>query len=155
MRPPSVEKTSSLGLREPVASGVKCGPHGGKNGKMKSRTVSWLSLKTKVEPGLRGSRVMSGDWQRLHQVRGICGRSPENHKVTRLSHKAEAEDQAWLSGQNQPYRFGVVGRRSFEAEDTRQDRKACVEATRSAVTGHPSNGVVKTISQTALGGHVS
>jgi hypothetical protein len=29
-------------------------------------TVSWLSLKTKVESGLRGSRVMSGDWQRLH-----------------------------------------------------------------------------------------
>jgi hypothetical protein len=54
-----------------VASGVKYGPHGGKNGKMKSRTVSWLRLKTKVEPGLRGSRVMSGDWQRLHQVRGV------------------------------------------------------------------------------------
>jgi hypothetical protein len=28
---------------------------------MKSWTVSWLSLKTKVEPGLRGSRVMSGE----------------------------------------------------------------------------------------------
>jgi hypothetical protein len=26
---------------------------------MKSRTVSWLSLKTKVESGLCGSRVMS------------------------------------------------------------------------------------------------
>jgi hypothetical protein len=56
--------------------------------------VSWLSHKTKVEPGLRGSQVMSGDWQRLHQVRGVCGGSPENHRVTRLSHKAEAEDQA-------------------------------------------------------------
>jgi hypothetical protein len=42
-----------------VASGVKCGPHGGMNSKMKSWTVSWLSLKTKVEPGLHGSRVMS------------------------------------------------------------------------------------------------
>jgi hypothetical protein len=62
VRPPGVEKTSRLGLRDPVASGVKCGPHGGKNGKMKSRTVSWLSHKTKVEPGLRGSQVMSGDW---------------------------------------------------------------------------------------------
>jgi hypothetical protein len=106
VRPPGVEKTSRLGSRDPVASGVKCGPHGGKNGNMKSRTASWLSLKTKVEPGLRGSQVMSGDWRRLHQVRGVCGGSPENHRVTRLSHKAEAEDRAWLSGQNRPDRFG-------------------------------------------------
>jgi hypothetical protein len=56
-----VERTSRLGSRDPVASRVKYGPHGGKNGKMKSWTVSWLSLKTKVEPGLRGSEVMSGD----------------------------------------------------------------------------------------------
>jgi hypothetical protein len=53
--PPGVEKTSRLRSRDPVASGVKCEPHGGKNGKMKSWTVSWLSLKTKVEPGLRGN----------------------------------------------------------------------------------------------------
>jgi hypothetical protein len=26
-----VENTSRLGSRDPVASGVKCGPHGGKN----------------------------------------------------------------------------------------------------------------------------
>jgi hypothetical protein len=53
----SVEKTSRLCSRDLVASGVKCGPHDGKNSKMKSWTVSWLSLKTKVKPGLRGSRV--------------------------------------------------------------------------------------------------
>jgi hypothetical protein len=29
-----------------------------------------------VEPGLRGSRVMSGDWRRLHRVRGVSGGSP-------------------------------------------------------------------------------
>jgi hypothetical protein len=29
--------------------GIKCGPHGGKKSMMKSGTVSWLSLKTKVE----------------------------------------------------------------------------------------------------------
>jgi hypothetical protein len=45
--------------------------------------------------------------------------------------------------------------RIFEAEDTRRDRKASVEATRSAVAGHPSDGVMKTNSQSALGGHVS
>jgi hypothetical protein len=53
--PPGVEKTSRLGSRDPVASGVKCRPHGGKNSKTKLWTVSWLSLKTKVEPRLCGS----------------------------------------------------------------------------------------------------
>jgi hypothetical protein len=52
MRPPGVEKTSRLRSRDSVASGVKCGAHGGMNSKMKSWTVSWLSLKTKVELGL-------------------------------------------------------------------------------------------------------
>jgi hypothetical protein len=113
VRPPGVEKTSRLGSRDLVASAEKYGPHGGKNDKMKSRTVSWLSHKTKVEPGLRGSQVMSGDWRRLHQVCGVCGGSPENHRVTRLSHKAEAEDRAWLSGQNRPDQFEVAGRQKL------------------------------------------
>jgi hypothetical protein len=89
VRPPGVEKIGRLFLRDPVASGVKCRPHGGMNSKMKSWTVSWLSVKTKVEPGLRGSRVMSGDWRRLHQVRGVSSGSPENHWVPRLIHKAK------------------------------------------------------------------
>jgi hypothetical protein len=66
VRPPGVEKTSRIHSRDPVSSGAKCGLHGGMNSKMKSWTISWLSLKTKVEPGLHGRRVMSGDWQRLH-----------------------------------------------------------------------------------------
>jgi hypothetical protein len=41
VRPPRVEKTSRLRSRDPVASGVKRGPHGGMNSKMKSWTVSW------------------------------------------------------------------------------------------------------------------
>jgi hypothetical protein len=40
VRPPGVEKTSRLGSRDPVASEVKCRPHGGKNSKMKSWMVS-------------------------------------------------------------------------------------------------------------------
>jgi hypothetical protein len=77
VRPPGVEKTSRLSSRDSVTSGVKCGPHGGKNNTMKSWTVSRLSLKTKVESGLRGRRAMSGDWRRLHRVRGVSGGSPE------------------------------------------------------------------------------
>jgi hypothetical protein len=86
-----VEKTSRLGLRDPVANEVKCGTHGGMNSKMKSWTVSWLSLKTKVEPGLRVSQVMSGDWWRLHRVRGVSGGSRENHWVSWLIHKAKTD----------------------------------------------------------------
>jgi hypothetical protein len=55
VRPPGVEKTSRLRSRDSVASGVNCGPHSGMNSKKKLWTVSWLSLKTKVESGLRGS----------------------------------------------------------------------------------------------------
>jgi hypothetical protein len=47
------------------------------------------------------------------------------------------------------------GAGSFEAEDTRRDRKACVVATRSSVAGHPSDGATKKNSQSALGGRVS
>jgi hypothetical protein len=92
VRPVGVEKTSRLVSRDLVASGVKCGPHGGKNDKMKSWTVSWLSLKTKVESGLCGSRVMIGDWRRLHRVRGVSGGSPENHLVPWLIYKAKTEE---------------------------------------------------------------
>jgi hypothetical protein len=107
VRPPGVEKTSRLRSRDPVASGVKCGPYGGMNSKMKSWTVSWSSLKTKVELGLRGSRVMSGDWRRLHRVRGVCSGSQENHWVTRLSHKTKAEDSTRRCGH--PSRFNRPG----------------------------------------------
>jgi hypothetical protein len=87
-----VEKTSRLRSMDPVASGVKCGPHGSMNNKMKSWTVSWLSLKTKVELGLRGSRVMSGDWRRLHRVRGVSSGSPESHWIPQFIHKAKTEE---------------------------------------------------------------
>jgi hypothetical protein len=110
-----------------VASGVKCGPHGGMNSKMKSWTVSWLSLKTKVEPGLRGSRVMSCDWQRLHRVRGVSGGSPENRWVPWLIHKAKTEEpktelqqlQTGLIGGYRSDRCATTRSGDFETEDTR------------------------------------
>jgi hypothetical protein len=36
VRPPGVEKTIRLGSRDPMASRVKCGPHGGNKSKLKS-----------------------------------------------------------------------------------------------------------------------
>jgi hypothetical protein len=107
VRPPGVDKTSRLGSRDPVASGIKCRTHGGKNSGTKSWTVSWLSLKTKVESGLRGSRVMSGDWRRLHRVHEVCSCSLENHSVTRLRHKTKAEDSTRRCGH--PGRFNRLG----------------------------------------------
>jgi hypothetical protein len=43
----------------------------------------------------------------------------------------------------------------FKVEDTRRDRKACVEAKQLAVAGHPSDGAMTKISDVALEGHVS
>jgi hypothetical protein len=131
-----VEKTSRLRSRDPVASGVKCGPHGGMNSKMKSWMVSWLSLKTNVKPGLCGSRVMSGDRQRLHRVHGVSSGSPENHWVPWLIHKAKTEEpkmqmqqlQTGLTGGYRSDRCAMTQSGDFEAEDTHRDRKACVEA---------------------------
>jgi hypothetical protein len=65
------------------------------NSKMKSWTVSWLSLKTKVELGLRGSRVMSG--------------SPENHWVPWLIHKAKTEEPKTEMQQLQTGLTGLTG----------------------------------------------
>jgi hypothetical protein len=45
--------------------------------------------------------------------------------------------------------------RIFEAEDTRRDRMACVEAKQGEVTGHPSDGENLKTSKTALDGLVS
>jgi hypothetical protein len=101
-----VEKTSRLGSRDPVASGVTCRPHGGMNSKMKSWMVSWLSLKTKIEQGLCGSRVMSEDWRRLHRVRGVSSGSPENHWVPWLIHKAKTEKS---KTEVQQHRTGLTG----------------------------------------------
>jgi hypothetical protein len=43
----------------------------------------------------------------------------------------------------------------FEAEDTRRDRKACIEAKQGAVVEHPSDGENLKTSKTALEGLVS
>jgi hypothetical protein len=45
--------------------------------------------------------------------------------------------------------------RIFEAEDTRRDRKACVEAKQVAVAGHPPDEESLKTSKTALEGLVS
>jgi hypothetical protein len=43
----------------------------------------------------------------------------------------------------------------FKAEDTRWDRRTCVEAKQGAVVGHPSDGAMTKTFDFALEGHVS
>jgi hypothetical protein len=52
-------------------------------------------------------------------------------------------------------RCATTQSRIFEAEDTRQDRKACIKAKQVAVVGHPSDGEIFKSSKTALEGLVS
>jgi hypothetical protein len=164
VRPPGVEKTSWLRSRGPVASGVKCGPHGGKNNKRKSWTVSWLSLKIKVEPGLCGSRVMSGDWRTLHRVRGVSSGSPENNWVPWLIHKAKTEEpktevqqhQTGLTDEEHQFdRCATTQSGDIQAEDTRKDRKYCVKAKQVCVHWGSVRWSDDKISEFALEGHVS
>jgi hypothetical protein len=65
VRPPVVEKTSRLGWRDLVSSGVKCGLHSVKNDKMKSWMVIWLSLKPRSSEdfvGAESSVVIGGGY---------------------------------------------------------------------------------------------
>jgi hypothetical protein len=60
-----------------------------------------------------------------------------------------------LTGGYRSDRCATTQSRIFEAEDTRQDRKACVEAKEVVVAGHPSDGESFKTSKTALEGLVS
>jgi hypothetical protein len=104
---------------------------------------------------------MSGDWRRLHRVRGVSCGSPENHWVPWLIHKAKTEEPKTVLQQCQTGLTGGSDRCAttqsgiFEAKDTRRDRMACVEATQGAVAGHPSDGEDIKDSKSALEGLVS
>jgi hypothetical protein len=78
--PSGVEQTSSLGSRDPVANRIKCGPHSGKNSKVKSCMVSWLSLKTKIESGQPW--WPSHDWRLAGGHTKSAGFPVVHHKTT-------------------------------------------------------------------------
>jgi hypothetical protein len=80
---------------------------------------------------------MSGDWRRLHRVRGVSSGSPENHWVLWLIHKAKTEEPkmevrqhrtSMIGAEHQSHQCATTQSGDFKAEDTRRDRKACVEA---------------------------
>jgi hypothetical protein len=78
-----------------------------------------------------------------------------------LIHKAKTEESKTELQQRQTGLTGGSDRCAttqsgiFEAEDTRRDHMACVEATQGAVAGHPSDDEDMKTSITALEGLVS
>jgi hypothetical protein len=81
-----------------------------------------------------------------------------------LIHKAKTEQAKTVlqqcqtgltNGPDQSDRWVTTQSGIFVAEDTRRDRKACVEAKQVAVAGHPSDGESFKSSKTALEGLVS
>jgi hypothetical protein len=81
-----------------------------------------------------------------------------------LIHKAKTEEPKTVLQQRQTGLTGGSDRSDrcattqsgiFEAEDTRRNRKACVEAKQVAVAGHPSDGESFKSYKTALEGLVS
>jgi hypothetical protein len=149
---------------------IKCGPYGGKKSKTKSGTVSWLSSKPRwiwcrVAAHNRSLHAEFG-WftpQNQHEARTTWQPSHEwdwregctesawfvavHHKTVKvlwLSHKAKTEDSVGGGG--------IWVCRETSKEDTRRDRKACVEVKRGAVTGHPSDGATMRIPKVPFGG---
>jgi hypothetical protein len=81
-----------------------------------------------------------------------------------LIHKAKTEEpktvlqqcQTGLTGEeHRSDRCVTTQSRIFAAEDTRRDRKACVEAKQVVLAGHSSDGESLKISKTSLEGLVS
>jgi hypothetical protein len=81
-----------------------------------------------------------------------------------LIHKAKTEEpktelQQCLTGltgeEHRSDQCATTQSAIFEAEDTRRDRMACVEAKQVAVAGHPSDGESFKTSKTTLEGLVS
>jgi hypothetical protein len=116
--PPGDGETSRLGSRDPVDGGTRCGPHGGETSKTKSWTIEL------AHGGRRPGRAR-GVWWFAHKT--IGGR------FLGLGLKTNSEGPT--RRRRDP---GVSG--SFEAEDTRRDRMACVGRTRGAAKAWPSDG---------------
>jgi hypothetical protein len=77
----------------------------------------------------RGQEPMQGSGSRPESVRGVCGSSPQNCRVTWLIHKTKIG--GLVSGD------GIRARREASMSADMQDRRACVGRTQSAATTWP------------------
>jgi hypothetical protein len=123
--PPGYGETSRLDSRDPVDGGTRCGSHGGETSKTKSWTIESVHGGGRVKRlGGRPGRAR-GVWWFAHKT--IEGR------FLGLGLKTKSK------GPTRQRRDPGVSR-SFEAEDTRRDRMACVGRTQGAVKASPSDG---------------
>jgi hypothetical protein len=123
--PPGDGETSRLGSRDLLDGGTRCGPHGGETSKMKSWTIEPVHGGGRVKRlGGRPGRAC-GVWWFAHKT--IGGRFLGLGLKTKSEVPTRRRRDPSVSG-------------SFEAEDTRRARMACVGRTRGAVKVWPSDG---------------
>jgi hypothetical protein len=82
----------------------------------------------------RGLELVQGSGSRPESARGVCCGSPENRRVTWLSHKTKIEGSA---GED-----GIQARREASmSADAWRDRRACIGRTQSVATAWPCDEV--------------
>jgi hypothetical protein len=98
-----------------------------------TRWPAWSSAGRMMARKARRSRRLEpvqGSGSRPESARGVCGGSPQNRRVTWLSHKTKTEGSAGGDGIR-------VRREASMPADAWRDRRACVGRTRYAVTAWP------------------
>jgi hypothetical protein len=80
---------------------------------------------------------------------GVCTRGLRRFTTKPSGYLVDPLNQDWRLSRR---RRDPGAPRSFEVEDTRRDRKSCVEAKRGAIARHPSAGATAKIPKVILGG---
>jgi hypothetical protein len=118
-------ETSRLGSRDPVDSGTRCGSYGGET----SKTKLWT-----IEPVHGGGRVKRHGG-RPGRARGVCWFAHKTIGGRFLGLGLKTKSEGPTRWRRDPDVSGT-----FEAEDTRRDRMACVGRTWGAAKAWPSDG---------------